>query len=210
MGRRNEHSREQQREMALSAAERLLVREGLAGFSMRKVAQEIGYTVGNLYLLFANQDDLLATLSERTADALHAFLLVEINPLRDPAAKLRALGAGYIAFAQAHEQRFRLMFEHQLPAAMTPRPTADDRLRRLFGLIETHLREAMPRMKPQDVRVAAVGLWSAVHGVCVLAVTTKLKWSGLKDYRALSDLVVDTYLAGLQESGVTALLKRLR
>ena len=51
MGRRNQHSREEQRTMALDAAEALVAAEGLAGFSMRKVAQAMGYTVGNLYLL---------------------------------------------------------------------------------------------------------------------------------------------------------------
>ena len=56
--------------MALTAAETLVTREGLAGFSMRKVALAMGYTVGNLYLLFGNQDDLLAEVSMRTADAL--------------------------------------------------------------------------------------------------------------------------------------------
>ena len=48
MGRRNDHTREQLREMVLSAAELLIVREGMAGFSMRKVARAIGYTVGQL------------------------------------------------------------------------------------------------------------------------------------------------------------------
>lgn len=72
MGRRNEHSREQQRDMAIAAAERLIVCEGTSGFSMRKVAQDIGYTVGQLYLLFRNQDDLFLALNERTADAIHS------------------------------------------------------------------------------------------------------------------------------------------
>jgi AcrR family transcriptional regulator len=197
MGRRNEHTQEQQREMALSAAELLIVKEGIGAFSMRKVATAIGYTVGNLYLLFANQDDLLAAINERTADAIHAFLQDACEPHADPRERLRAMGTAYIDFAQRHPHRFRLMFEHQLPADMQPRTSTDMRLKRLFDLVERNLKPLVPGAKPEALRGAAAALWSAVHGVCVLTVSGKLKWSGLGDLRDLSDGVVDIVLTGL-------------
>jgi len=197
MGRRNEHTREQQREMALAAAERLLVKHGLGGFSMRKVAQDIGYTVGNLYLLFANQDDLLATINERTGDAMHAFLRDACEGLSDPRERLRAMGSAYIDFAQRHPHRFRLMFEHELPAQMLPRPSIDARLKSLFDLVEHTLEPLLPGVRPDALRAAAAALWSAVHGVCLLAVSGKFKWSGVGDLRELSDGVVDIFINGL-------------
>ena len=197
MGRRNEHTQEQQREMALAAAELLVIKEGIAGFSMRKVAQAIGYTVGSLYLLFANQDDLLAAINERTADAIHAFLQDACEPLPDARARLRAMGAAYIEFALRHPHRWRLMFEHQLPAAMLPRASTDMRLKRLFDLVERNLAPLLPGIKPDALRAAAAALWSAVHGVCALTASGKLKWAGLGDVRDLSDGVVDIFLNGL-------------
>lgn len=197
MGRRNEHTQEQQREMALAAAELLIIREGMTGFSMRKVAQAIGYTVGNLYLLFSNQDDLLAAINERTADAIHTCLSDVLEQVQEPRERLRAMGAAYIQFAQRNPNRFRLMFEHQLPDDMLPRPSTDIRLKRMFSLVEDHLRPLLAGIKPDALRTAAAALWSAVHGVCTLAVSGKLKWSGLSDYRDLSDGVVDIFLAGL-------------
>lgn len=197
MGRRNEHTQEQQREMALSAAELLVVKEGIAAFSMRKVAKAIGYTVGNLYLLFANQDDLIAAINERTADAIHASLQDAVEPHTEPRERLRAMGSAYIDFAQRHPHRFRLMFEHQLPAEMLPRASTDVRLKRLFDLVERHLAPLLPGIKPDALRGAAAALWSAVHGVCMLAVSGKFKWAGLGDLRELSDGVVDIFLNGL-------------
>jgi AcrR family transcriptional regulator len=197
MGRRNEHTHEQQREMALSAAELLIVKEGIAAFSMRKVATAIGYTVGNLYLLFANQDDLLAAVNERTADAIHGFLQDACEGHADPRERLRAMGGAYIEFAQRHPNRFRLMFEHQLPPEMQPRPSTDARLKRLFELVERSLAPLLPAIKPEALRAAAAAVWSAVHGVCMLTVSGKLKWAGLGDLRELSDGVVDILLNGL-------------
>ncbi|HUQ10149.1 MAG TPA: TetR/AcrR family transcriptional regulator [Steroidobacteraceae bacterium] len=194
--------------MALAAAELLIIREGLVGFSMRKVAQAIGYTVGNLYLLFANQDDLLAAINERTADAIHASLQDACEPHTDARERLRAMGAGYVEFAQRHPHRFRLMFEHTLPATMQPRHTTDIRLKRLFELVETNLAPLVPALKPDALRAAAAALWSAVHGVCTLAVSGKLKWSGLADHRDLSDGVVDIFVTGLAGGGIGSTRRR--
>ena len=52
MARRSDHSREELREMAITAAEQIVVEQGYEGLSARKVAAAIGYTVGTLYLVF--------------------------------------------------------------------------------------------------------------------------------------------------------------
>lgn len=197
MGRRNEHSKEQQREMAIAAAELILVREGFAGLSMRKVADAIGYTVGNLYLLFQNQDDLLATINERTTDAVYAHLRDAAEPVKNPAERLKMLARAYIEYARTHPHRFRMMFEHSLPPEMRPRETAEKRIQRMFELVESSLAPLLPRATPRRLRLAATTLWSGVHGVCMLAVTGKLEWSGTTDFHPFSDHLVATYLAGL-------------
>jgi AcrR family transcriptional regulator len=199
MGRRNQHSREQQRQMALDAADALVAAEGLAGFSMRKVAQAMGYTVGNLYLLFGNQDDLLAEVSLRTADTMYESLKAAAARGRSPLERLQAIAAGYITFAQKHAFRWRLMFEHQLPPEKWDHPGLDARQRALFEFVEEHLRPLLPGASARQLRAAATALWSSVHGLCVLAITGKLNWSGLKDVRPLSDLIVRTFVAGLKD-----------
>ena len=198
MGRRNEHSREQQRDMALTAAETLVARDGLAGFSMRKVAQAMGYTVGNLYLLFGNQDDLLAEVSMRTADALYEHLRVISGKARTPLDKLQAIASGYIGYAQRHAPRWRLMFEHRLPPEQWNHPGLDQRQQLMFEFVEEHLRPLAPEASAKQLRTAATALWSSVHGLCVLVTNGKLEWSGLKDARPLSDLIVRVFVTGLK------------
>lgn len=210
MGRRSEHTLEQQREMALAAAELILVQKGQAALSMRKVAEAIGYTVGQLYLLFENQDDLLATLNERTADAIHAHLsdALHASAAADPAETMRALAAAYIGYAHRNPHRFRLLFEHVLPEALKPRPSADARIERLFALVEgvvsPLLRGRVSKLAP---RTAAATLWSGIHGVCMLAVSGKLSWSGEHDFRPFSDLLVTAFLRGLSAEPRTRVIK---
>jgi AcrR family transcriptional regulator len=199
MGRRNQHSREEQRRMALDAADALVAAEGLAGFSMRKVALTMGYTVGNLYLLFSNQDDLLAEVSLRTADAMYDYLRTVAAKPKAPLERLQAIAAGYIGFAQKHSFRWRLMFEHYLPPEKWDHPGLNARQAALFEFVEEHLSPLLPDASPKQLRTAATALWSSVHGLCVLSATGKLHWSGLKDVRPLSDLIVRAFVSGLRE-----------
>lgn len=197
MGRRNLHTREQQTEMAIAAAELILVREGMSGLTMRKVADAIGYTVGNLYLLFQNQDQLLVAVNERTADAIYVALRDALDDVKDPRARVRELAAAYIEFALKHASRWRLMFEHSLPVGSARPRAVELRIRRMFELVEDSLVPQMPDAPPERLRLSATTLWSGVHGICVLAVTGKLRWSGTDRYRVLSDHLVDAFLAGL-------------
>lgn len=183
--------------MALAAAERILVRSGTAGLSMRKVADAIGYTVGNLYLLFENQDDLLACVNERTTDAIHAELSAAAAHGRDPAQKLRRMAIAYIEYAQKNPHRWRLLFELHLPPAMVPRPSSDERIRKMFELVESSLEPLLPKAGAARLRSTAATLWSGVHGVSTLAVTGKLKWSGTTDFRPFCEQLVTTFLAGI-------------
>lgn len=199
MGRRNQHSREEQRKMALDAADALVAAEGLAGFSMRKVALTMGYTVGNLYLLFSNQDDLLAEVSLRTADAMYEYLRGVAAKPKAPLERLQAIAAGYISFANKHSFRWRLMFEHYLPPEQWDHPGLNARQAALFEFVEEHLSPLLPGASGKQLRAAATALWSSVHGLCVLAATGKLNWSGIKDVRPLSDLIVRAFVSGLRE-----------
>lgn len=196
MGRRNEHTREQQFEMAVSAAELLIVKEGMSGFSMRKVARAIGYTVGQLYLVFKNQDDLLAAVNARTADAILSCLqdaLAEAPPGVDA---LHALAGAYIDYAQRHPKRWALMYEHKMPEG-APAPKANLlRVGRIFELAEQTLGVAMPTIPSSQLRELTTALWSGVHGICVLAVSGKLVWSGVTDYHALTRVLIERFVVG--------------
>lgn len=210
MGRRNLHSREQQQEMAIAAAELLLVKEGLAGVTMRKVALAMGYTVGNLYLLFENQDYLLLAVNERTGDAIHAALRDAVEAEPDVQRRPQALAAAYIEFARRHTHRWRLMFEHSLPLEAKRPPEADLRIRRMFELVMGTLKPLLPSLDASTAQRAATQLWSSVHGLCALAVTGKLRWSGVEDYRPASDALVATVLAGLQQTAAPKAATRKR
>ena len=59
MSRRNDHTREEIKEMAINIGSKIIEEDGFNNFSIRKVAKNLGYTVGTLYNVFENYNDLL-------------------------------------------------------------------------------------------------------------------------------------------------------
>ncbi len=70
MARRSDHSREEIKELALNATEEIVAEAGFQALSARKVASAIGYTVGTIYLVFKNLDDLIMQVNARTLETL--------------------------------------------------------------------------------------------------------------------------------------------
>lgn len=175
--------------MALAAAERIVADQGLAGLTMRRLAAEIGYSPGQLYLLFGNQDGLLLAVNARTLAHITAHLNEALDPALALLPRLQAAAQAYIDFALNQPARWRLLFEHQL-APDEPVPDAHrDAVEGVFRLIEAQWPQD-EKITADERRARATALWSGVHGVAVLAVSGKLNWSGISDYGDLSGRLV--------------------
>jgi AcrR family transcriptional regulator len=200
VGRRGEHSKEEIAAMALDAAVTLLEEEGPDRLTTRAVAQRIGYTVGSLYFVFRNRDDLVLQVNMRTLDELRAELDAALAGCAGIDAPLLALGHCYLDFAERHPTRWRLVFEHNpahpddVPAALRAKIDA------FFELICNALTARSPALDAVAVRLAAQSLWGGVHGIAVLSITGKLRAGGERPARLLVDDLIGTYLAGLDRT----------
>ncbi|MFM0214716.1 TetR/AcrR family transcriptional regulator [Paraburkholderia caledonica] len=97
------------RERILAAARHIVMREGFAALSMRKIAEAIEYSPAALYLHFASRDEIARALCEEG----YAQLLQTFEPLAgiaDPAERLKGMGRAYVAFGVAHRETYRLIF----------------------------------------------------------------------------------------------------
>jgi AcrR family transcriptional regulator len=106
---RKKRQKQALRERILDAARRIVVREGFAALSMRKIADAIEYSPATLYLHFASRDEIARALcAEGYAQLLATF--VPLVGIADPAERLKALGRAYVAFGVANPQTYRLIF----------------------------------------------------------------------------------------------------
>ncbi len=200
MARRNDHSHEEIRDMALAAAEQIIVEQGSDGLTARKVASEIGYTVGTLYLVFANLDDLIMHINARTLDRLHQLMTDGETPNRIEKDRLIQLGQIYIHFAHSDPHRWALIFEHR---PSDDRPTPDwyiEKAMRVFAVVEETLQPLAPRRTKSELSQAACALWAGIHGICILGITQKLGDVGEDSVQELAKSLMVNYLSGFSNN----------
>lgn len=196
MARRNDHSREEIREMALAAGEKIVSEQGHAGLSARKVASAIGYTVGTLYLVFDNLDDLVIQINGRTLDRLHERMLEMRGRLDDPEKRLLALGHTYIEFADRNRHCWRMIFESRFPSGRGMPEWFGEKVARMFSMVEAELCPLARHHSEQEITQAARALWSGIHGICILAITNKLDVAGVDSVHGLAESLMHNYLKG--------------
>lgn len=194
MARRNDHTREELRELALTAAETLLQQEGMKSLSARRVAAEIGYSAGSLYTVFTNLDDLCWQLNARTLDQL----LTELDAIEDarPDQQLLRYGYCYLEFAQRYPERWALLFEHGAPSDLKTPEWLSERIDTLFGHVEVCLDRLKPDMSRTECMLTARTLWSGVHGVAVLALRQKLFLDQAKSAELMLQQLIRHFLHG--------------
>lgn len=200
MARRNDHTRDELRERALAVAEQIVQADGLPALSARRVAAGIGYSVGSLYTVFTNLDDLCWQLNARTlAELLHTLEQVREPP---PAARLHAYAEAYLQFARQQPERWRLLFEHRAPEGAQMPDELAQRIERLFALINACLRPLFPHADEAQLALRARTLWSGVHGIVQLSAGDKLFLPQARAERAMLGTLIDGLLAGWeQEAG---------
>ena len=197
MARRSDHSKEQIKQMAINAARELIREKGLSSLSARKVATQIGYTPGTLYLVFKNQDELILHINAITLEQLYQQLSASIKPGSSPQNCILQLGQEYLNFATQNKHLWRAIFDHSLPDGDIAPDWFQAHIVRLYELVENQLKQLNLNI---DTHLAANALWSGVHGVCVLGFDfLNRQEQSENDIKALVESLINNYLKGLSK-----------
>ena len=186
--------------MALKAARAIVDKKGYNGLTARRVAKEIGYTVGTLYLVFKNLDDLIVSLNTETVTELRLHLEQASKLCKDPKAHIPVLAHAYIEYATRHPNSWRLAFEHRLPEGQPVPEALREQTDALFTMVADLIRPHAAHLRDAEIGEIATALWSGVHGICILSLTDKLHLGSSASLQRLTDILIDNFLAGLQVS----------
>ena len=185
-----ERYREVLRQTILDVAREAFVRDGYEGVSMRKVAEKVGCSHGNLYLHFKDKKALFDCLVEESFDQFGAGLRKERESLQsnDPVELVRKMGRAYVEFGVANPSVYEFVFLLRRPGRK-PHVTYE----RLRSLVQRCLDEK--RFRRMDVDLASQALWAAVHGITsLLILRPAFPWA---DRDELIGQVVDAAVDGL-------------
>lgn len=179
--------------MVLKAAETIVIEDGFNALTVRKIALEIGYTVGSIYMVFANMNDLATHVKARTLDQLAEHLQQSVTG-GGAERQLMALADTYLQFAARHFNRWRMIFDAQSDAPVPDWYQA--KVEQMFAIAEALFGQLAQDVSAERSRLASRALWSGVHGICILSLTGEQQAGEVEAAKKAVELLVWTFIQG--------------
>lgn len=195
-------------EALIEIAQRSIASRGLIGMKARDLAAEAGCSVGAIYNVFSDLDDLVLTVNKRTLAAMETELAAAAGAsltggggdADEAIARMVRLALAYLHFAASHARLWSALFDHRSPEGKDLPEWYLDQQQRLFAFIEQPLRILQPGLRGKQLELLARSLFSAVHGIVVLGLDEKLGAISVPDIEKQIKIIVPAigngFLAG--------------
>lgn len=199
-----EERRARLRERLIAEAWSLLSTEGLQAMQARRVAQAAGCSVGAIYNVFPDLDELILhanAITVRQLGEAAAAVGGSIDPKLGVGARVRRLAQVYVTFAFDNEMAWRSLFEYRA----TYRKPYPDWYRESQVAAFSDLGGGLlgrPVDSPESLDLVET-LWAAVHGVVSVAMDARFREVSRPQVEQQMRLLTD-----LLASGVEALLAK--
>lgn len=200
MARRSDHTREELKDLILSASWAIVAEEGQTGLTARRIAARIGYAPGTIYNLFSAMDDLYLHVNGMTLDRLYAALSGAScnNSRKTPVQNMKEMARLYRDFARENRPHWLMLFTHAPPADRPAPEWYHEKIARLFEPLERLLEPFYTGPRARKRKMAARVLWAAVHGLCFLEETGRLPIAGAQETTPdMTGYLIDTFTAGI-------------
>ncbi len=157
------------RDSILAAAEKVFAREGQAGLSIRRLADEIDYSPAAIYKYFGSKDELIDELKE----SFFERILAQVHRIRDTELpfqeRARDCVATYVRTALEKPHHYLAAFAGE--ASLPAESAAQSNKHQAFAALQDMVQEGVDCgafRADLDPRRAAKSVWAASHGLALL------------------------------------------
>lgn len=194
---RKERQKAELREQIVRVARDMVMREGFAALSMRKLADAVEYAPATLYLHFENRDAIARELCSRGFQDLLA-VLEPAAKVEEPVARLQKLAEAYVKFGLEQPETYRLIFmeDAKLSTALFSEESgAGPKSFAVLARVFEDLKKAGRLAEDAEPFKLAEVAWAGMHGIVSLRLTcTGFQGSPVDE---LVRLLVTTLVSGL-------------
>lgn len=158
------------RSTILAAAAESFLEHGYEHFSLRQVAERIGYSATTIYLYFKNKDDLLFEVITDGWQRFSDEFLAAAAAADDPLERLHAMGRVYVSFGLNNPAVYGLMFVQRTDFLMHENLHSRGKPVDLFVVLCDTVQAAIEAgIFPRgDVVGYSDAYWASVHGIVTL------------------------------------------
>jgi len=176
--------------------------KGLDGIHARTLAARAGISVGSIYNLFNDLDELIRIVNAQTYDELHIEVSDALEASRQagdtPRDQMLALAERYLEYVETHQTRWLAVIAFNSSRSEPPPQWYFDKGLALFQVIEDAL-EAFPGASETQTRQTyARALWASVHGIITIAVSDGFLMQPIETVREQIQIIVNAVVATLE------------
>lgn len=186
MGTSERKAREKEalKSLILRAAKKLFVEKGIEQTTIRKIAQQIEYSVGTVYVYYKDKNDILYELHTQGFQQLGGEMKV-LFKVADPMERLKALGRVYLQFALENPDMYDLMFTLKAPMDFLDSVHKEEwnEGKGTFDVLRSTVNQCLQQghFKGHQLEPLSFAIWSMVHGMASLYISQRVKGVNLKD-----------------------------
>jgi AcrR family transcriptional regulator len=187
----------------LDAALTLISEVGPQAFTLREIARRAGVSHNAPYRHFRDKDELLAVVAVQGFERLTVSMKRSAARGSTPKDRFRLCGRGYVSFALRWPQHFVVMFD--LPSTRDKYPeyaaAGDEAFETLLQYIVDCQKSGS--LAPGDPKQVAFLVWSLVHGIAKLAISSHLPFSSaaILDFTDDASRMITAGIGGVSQTG---------
>ena len=176
MAKAAENRRKALRDTLIDLAETEIEEHGIAAIKARPLAQAAGCSVGAIYNVFDDLEDIIIAVNGRTFRKLGHYVATALEGQDDlpPTERLVVMSYAYLDYAAAHPHLWRALFDLQMSTDMDVPDWYLEELGRLFSYIDGPVQECFPQMGRDEVALMTRGLFSSIHGIVLLGLENRI------------------------------------
>lgn len=160
----------------------LLNKEGIEGFSLRKVASMCGVSHNAPYKHFKDKDALINEIIKEVWKEFYIALL-EVTEIytNDPKLQIVEMGKAYVKFMVENPEYLKFMFlsDNAYPVKIVDNKFSDDK-GSAFGVFKDSAERFFKEIKLDEnlYMQKTLTLWSMVHGIAILIIKRSIEYKG--------------------------------
>lgn len=198
--RKGSIDRDALREKLIAIAEALVLQGGPEALTARALATHLGYSLGHIYNLVDDLNELILLVNARTLAQLHETLCDAADEASS-GQRLLAIATAYLEFCQTNKNMWALVMTYQHPQPDTPLPEFyAAQVAALPALVGGELKALFPQRSNELIRRDVAVLWSALQGINALASSQRLDLIGAPAPALLAKHLLENYLNLLSPS----------
>lgn len=201
---RKQRELDQRRKDILKIVRKMIAKSGARDITMRKVADESGFSNTVVYALFGDKASMIASAVDDDLIRLHKLMQAAVAQGGTALERIRLAGHAYVEDGLQHPDPYFLVFMERRPAAPIENSSlkfgdpASDPYAFVRGLAAELAAEGFVAADEKQVSVVTQILWEGLHGMTSLRVSTgDDPWIDRIDASAHLDLLLDILLLGI-------------